>query len=729
MSPAGQIREIQQDRLEMLETIRSLSSEDGKEYFIDTIIQAFFLRRIETDPAFRWSICLTIASDEEGSALIRKAIGALVSMTPGEGRWLTAHPTTASDDICTLFSEATGRSPQHWQAAMRGILYTEMAYPTAFMTAPPERPSMVHPMDRTIFGLVASTSDLLSRLDEGDEEVVDLLRETITAIACDWFCNHTREEAFTILNRRYPEGGWNLLLSRWFAFEESAETCIRAGRYAVATHTIGAARAIYDQALIRTDDPALRQICYRELGLISRNLGDAERAAAEFQTALENAHAAEEAGSVPIRDELIYLCEATDRLGLSEEGDTYYQRMIRIAESLDGDVRSRLLTRIATSCRRSRRFDREYMILEELITDPDVDEAIMTRLGIMNRAMRADGTLDTGRLSSLEDSAEGDYTLIRGILAFGAFQFADAAIWFGRSTTIRPTPDSRLWYARAAWYGDEAPLNDDLLKGDLLETRIIRTLSETKNVREAARLLLEGDYGDEAYDGLLILLEAMKDEGLPAWRTGMTDLIAHAPIQPGRKTTLLWIIGKILAECGSKEGLSIYRKALKLTSDKDARSKIFSDIGYWYETAGDFSHAADAYRQAITLHPAFPGGWYGYARALAKKGEYDAAEDAINEAIRHAPGRGDLHLFYDLLTRRKEADHLPPDLRERIDEIDHQLFLQGQMVPQSLLRRYADIVGRSEIARDELLPEMVPLHEALDIRSRILMASGSEEGD
>ncbi|MBR1369338.1 hypothetical protein RJ53_07460 [Methanocalculus chunghsingensis] len=711
----------------MLETIQSLSSEDTKEYFIDTIIQAFFLRRIETDPAFRWSICLTIASDEEGSALIRNAIGALVSMTREEGHWWTAHPITASDNICTLFSEATGSSPQHWQAKKRGILYTEMAYPTAFMTSPPERPSLVHPMDRTIFGLVADTSDLLNQLDEGDEGISNLLRQTITEIACDWFCHHTREDAITILNRRYPEGGWESLLSRWFAFEESADTCIRAGRYAVATHLIGAARAIYAHALIRTEDPAIRQICYREMGLISRNLGDAERAAAEFHSALEAAHAVQGGGSPPILDELIYLCEATDRLGLSEEGDTYYQRMIRIAESLDGEVKNRIYTQIATSCRRSRRFDREYMVLEELITDPDIDDAIMTRLGVMNQAMRSDGTLDTERLSSLEDSAEGDYTLIRGILAFGAFQFADAVIWFKRSSFIRPTPDSRLWYARAAWYGEQTPLNDDLQKDDLLETRLIWRLSETKNIREASRLLLEGDYGDEAYDGLLILLEAMKEEGLMAWRIGMTDLVVHAPIPPARKTNLLWIIGKILAECGSKDGLSIYRKALKLTTDKDARSKIFSDIGYWYEALGDYVHAADAYRQAITMHPAFPGGWYGYARALAKKGEYDAALNAIDEAVRYAPGRGDLHLFHDALIRRKEADHLPADLREQINEIDRHLFLQGQEIPGSLLRRYADIHGRTERIIDDDLPKMVPLREALDIRSRILMTFGNNQ--
>jgi len=722
MSHAGHIREIPKDRSEMIERIQSLSSDDTREYFIDTIIQTFFLRRIETDPAFRWSICLTIASDEEGSALIRKAIGALVSMTREEGRWWTGHPTAASDDICTLFSEATGRSPQHWQARKRGILYTEIAYPTAFMTSPPERPPLVHPMDRTIFGLVANQSDLLNRLDEGDDDISDLLRQAITEIACDWFCHHTRQEATLILNRRYPEGGWDSLLSRWFAFEESAETCIRAGRYAVATHLIGAARAIYSHALIQTEDPAIRQTCYREMGLISRNLGDAERAAAEFHSALEAAHAVQDGGSVPIRDELIYLCEATDRLGLSDEGDGYYQRMIRIAENLDGEVKRRIYTQIATSCRRSRRFDREYAVIEDLISDPDGDDAIITRLGVMNQAMQSNGTLDAGRLSSLEDSAEGDYTLIRGILAFGAFQFADAAIWFGRSSAVRPTPDSRLWYARAAWYGDETPQNDDLQKGDLLETRLIRRLSKTKNIREATRLLLEGDYGDEAYDGLLILLEAMKEEGLLAWRIGMTDLVVHAPIQPGRKSTLLWIIGKILAECGLKEGLSVYRKALKMTTDKDARSKILSDIGYWYEAEGNYSHAADAYRQAITMHPAFPGGWYGYARALAKKGEYDAALEAINEAIRYAPGRGDLHLFHEALIRRKEAEHLPPDLRERINEIDRHLFLWGQEIPGSILKRYADIQGKSGRASDDDLPEMVPLHEALDIRNQALMA-------
>ena len=220
------------------------------------------------------------------------------------------------------------------------------------------------------------------------------------------------------------------------------------------------------------------------MGLISRNLGDENRAFLEFQSALEAARTIQDRDAESYNDELVYLCEAADRLGLSEEGGSMYKRLIRIADGLIGDKRRDLLMQIASSCRRSGMFDREYAIIEDLIEDQALDDSVLSRLDTLNRAMRSDGTFDYTLLNNLEKGAEADYTLIRGILAFGAFQFNDALKWFKRSVEVNNRPDTRLWFARAAWYAD-IPLSDiNAEKDDLLETRIIHILQNRQSIKD-----------------------------------------------------------------------------------------------------------------------------------------------------------------------------------------------------------------------------------------------------
>ncbi|MDO9540027.1 MAG: hypothetical protein Q7J09_08510, partial [Methanocalculus sp.] len=511
MHRAGDIPELFLDHTIIRRQIRSITPEETEQLFNELILHTIFQRRITTDPAFRWSICITIASDAETSEMLRRAIIDTISDRKDQAKQSSFKTSTIAESqnsICTLFSDETALPLHYWETKWAGMIYQKIAYPTAIQTSPPEKQEILHPMDRAIISSFMQEKDTkkLSTITE-DLSASDILTDAITDGAYRWFWALPYDEQLSTLNKQYPEDGWIPLIRTLSMFEQSTDALIDGARYCSATHLIEAARELYSYALTRTEDPVQKKLCYKEMGLLSRNLGDAERAFPEFQSALEAAREGKDSDSGSFNDELIYLCEAADRLGLSQEGNGMYDRLIRIAHNLRGEERTHLLMQIASSCRRSGWFDREYAIIEELIEEEDLDNAVLSRLDTLNRSMQRDGTLNHALLKDLEAGAEAEYTLIRGILAFGAFQFNDALTWFKRSVTVKNRPDTRLWVARASWYADIRDLHSSAGKDDLLETRIIRRILETQSIQDAAEVLIaDGKEDGEEYDGLLILI-------------------------------------------------------------------------------------------------------------------------------------------------------------------------------------------------------------------------------
>lgn len=731
MHQAGGISEVFPDYSVIREEIRSKTPDEVDSLFEEMILQTIFLRRVETDPAFRWTVCMKVSSDEESSDALRRTITNAVSgsKNPAEEGLLRLRMMEKNPDaICCLFAEESGLPIHYWQTRKAGFLYQTIAYQTALQTQPPEKPVLLHPMDRAIINsFMQETNTPVGAEDEtGDFTSRGRYTDTITAVACRSFLALSYDERVACLNRRYPESGWDSLIHAFMIFEPSPEEILDGARFCASTHQIVAARSLYSHACSRTDDLHIKHLSYKEMGLISRNIGEYERAFSEFQSALEAARKSLEDDSIVLHDELIYLCETAEKLGLSTEGNTIFDRLISIAKNLKGEERARLLMQVASSCRRSGRFDREYALIEDLIGEDECSDRILSRLDTLNRAMRRDGTLDRALLLDLEAGAGAEYTALRGILAFGAFQFDDAFIWFTTSVSIKNTPEARLWRARAAWYANKPSVDLYSAKDDLLETRIISALLRKQTIPEAAKLIYaSGD--EESYDAILVILEAMQGKSASSTVSSLAESIQKESLPQEEKSRLLRAIGKVLSECGIPDAIPILRKALKMTTVKESRAEILSEIGYWHETRGQAAKAAEAYKRAIRLHQQFPGGWFGLARAYAQSGEYDAAQEAINCAIRYMPGKEEYLSLRGMLQNMISTHGLVPAMQHRIDAVDHCLFTWGGDVPSSYVNRYQALVnsenpGIAQESSEHGLPLMMASEEVLRIRNSVIEA-------
>lgn len=730
MHQYGGISEVFPDYSVIREEIRSKKHVDVETLFGEMILQIIFLRRVETDTAFRWNVCIKISSDEESSDALRKTFTNAASVSSDfveDGLLRLRMMEKNPDAICCLFAEESDLPVHYWQTKRAGFLYQTIAYQTALQTQPPEKPGPLHPMDRVIISsFMEETEGYTITADIKESSGIKKYTDIITAVACRSFLALSYDERISILNRRYPEDGWETLIRGFMIFEPSQHMVLDGARYCAATHQIIAARSLYSQACCHTDDPHIKHLSYREMGLISRNIGEYERAFSEFQSALEAARESPEDDSTVFHDELIYLCETAEKLGLSEEGNTIFDRLISIARNLKGEERSRLLIQIASSCRRSGWFDREYALIEDLIGEDECSDRILSRLDTMNRAMRRDGTLDTSLLLDLEAGAGAEYTALRGILAFGAFQFDDAFIWFNTSVSVKNTPEARLWRARAAWYANKPYVDLYSAKDDLLETRIISALLRKQTIREAAKLIYERD-DEESYDAILVILEAMRGKNASSTVSSLAESIQKESLPQENKSRILRTIGKVLSECGIPDAIPILRKALKMTTVKESRAEVLSEIGYWHETQGQAAKAVEAYMRAIIIHQQFPGGWFGLARAYAQNGEYDAAEEAINSAIRYMPGKEEYLSFRELLLNMNSTHGLDPAMQQRIDEIDHCFFTWGGEVPSSYANRYqalinSDSTGTVQESSEHGLPLMMASEEVLRIRNSVIQA-------
>jgi|GEM_PF-3529973 len=729
MDQAGGVTEVFPQYSVIRDEIGSKTPVEIESLFREMILYTIFLRRVETDPAYRWSICIKISLDEESSDILRHSIMRGVSGTEDateDGLLRLRMMEQNPDSTCCLFAEETGLPLHYWQTKRAGFLYQTISYQTALQTSPPEKPTFLHPMDYAILrSFIQETEAGIYTEPAEDPSVTGRITDAITAVACHFFLQLSYEERISILNRRYPDEGWEPLISALMIFEPSAEALLVGARYCAATHQIEAARSLYSLACGQAESPGIRQLSHRERGLLSRNIGEHERAFSEFQAALEAARERGEEART-FQDELIYLCEAAEKLGLSAEGDSIFDRLISIAREREGDERVHLLMQIATSCRRSGWFDREYALIEDLIGEEECSDAVFARLDTLNRAMRRDGTLDFALLADLEAGAEADYTALRGILAFGAFQFDDAFAWFNASVAIQNKPETRLWRARAAWYANKPPVDIRSEKNDHIETNIISGLLSGKTTRDLISLI-PGRGEDEGYDAILVLLEGMRGRSLSETINTVTGDLLNLPVPQEERARLLRILAKVLSECNIPDAIPIFRKALRITTSKEARAGILSEIGYWYETQGQPKKAAEVYMRAVTLHPEFPGGWAGVARTNAQQGEYDSAVEAINTAIRYLPEREEYQMIQYLLHNRVRTDGLEPQLQEQIDAIDRSLFTWKDAVPSSIAERYQVVIQHEaatgeETGRSSGAPEMMSAEEVLTIRNSAIKA-------
>ncbi|MCP1663008.1 MAG: hypothetical protein D5R99_04400 [Methanocalculus sp. MSAO_Arc1] len=716
------------------ELLRTIPPDESVDLFDECTFLSFFVRRIRSDPAFRFSILSEIIGDSQASASLgEKIIPVLREYNrdrSAQDEWIRM----LADDpeiLSSLFAKGTDRPIQFWQRRRTKILFNTFIYPTAFQTATPVPPPIPHPMDRAIirFFWQGTHADTGGEVATPELDMYAACSDAITAFAVQWFVHLPRDGAHTILNKQQPEDAWQNFVEALLPFDPSADDLLEGAQFCMGYQLNEAARTLYSAACTKTDNPATRRTCLSEMALLSLWLGDDDRAFSEFQSAHQAAKEilpGEETRSAGIEDELIYLCETTEKLRIAEERGSCFDRLIRLAETLAGEQRIHALLHMAASCRRCGLFDREYTILELLLDEDDTDEMVFSRLDILNKSMKGDGTHDTKLLLNLEVQAESNRTLSRGILAFGSFGFSDAQIWFNRSRGLQNTPEGRLWHIRSAWYAGTKLFGFEVSPDDTLETQILHALSVSRRPDEAVAVLLAGGREvDEDYDGVLVLLEALMKDSAADAGTKLAGMIREAEGDQARKARIFRIAGKVFSECGIPDALTFYRKALRATTEKEERAMILSEIAYWYETGGQAKRSADVYRQAVALNPKFPGGWYGLARTSAMLLDYESAGEAIAEAIRYGPERDDLRIFERGISEIRYPADPDKNLLQAINRLDRRLFTWGVQVPLEYVRQYHDVTGKAteESRHDIRNPEktgMVSLDEAVRMRNDML---------
>ena len=113
-------------------------------------------------------------------------------------------------------------------------------------------------------------------------------------------------------------------------------------------------------------------------------------------------------------------------------------------------------------------------------------------------------------------------------------------------------------------------------------------------------------------------------------------------------------LGFALEALGDDGGaVTHYEKALKLNDETQGRfASPHVNLSAYYNRTGDADKALEHARKAIDLDPKADRAWFQKARAEERKGDLEAAVEALNEAIVHNPRSSSYYYVLAGLCRR-----------------------------------------------------------------------------
>lgn len=536
------------------------------------------------------------------------------------------------------------------RAVMAAISWPDLYFETPFTAGFPHTQIIPAELEITSFAFATLRDFMGGKLPAGDAESFEhFINDAVTVITFAWFAAKSPDEQTAILNDVYPFTLEEETLDAFVGLFDDYETLLEEAGGLVKRGFFEEAKTIYAYTVIHTDDPALHHVAYENLAVLFREEGEYEEAAgcAEKALAIRKGMADRDPFAIAIAEK--NLAEVLFLAGETERARRLTTAVIDAAGTLEAGKAASLLWAVASSFRRTERFEEEYALLTRIL---DLDapgaatDAAVERLFSMDQYARHDGTFDLKGLAVIEVRRQYLDLFGKGAVLLQAFQFDRAIGCFEAALALSRDVDllRNIAIARRLYGSPDAARRyleevSAARPGDLYALMHLGLLvggeEGDARVREAiGRALDEGaDLALVLYPLVSGLVTGPDDDIVPG-----IDRFGDLPSHEGARALYFLGAGTILSDLGCAEtAATCYRRALKANPPAAVRGRILRNMGVLAADGDDPARAADLLGQALKFAPADPTVWHRLAGVRAALGDAEGAASAAREAVRLLP--------------------------------------------------------------------------------------------
>jgi tetratricopeptide (TPR) repeat protein len=619
------------------------------------------------------------------------------------------------------------------RAVMAGIRWPDLYFETPFIAGFPHTQIIPAELEITSFAFATLRDFLGGKLPAGGAESFEhFINDAVTVITFAWFAAKNPDEQTAILNAVYPFTLEEETLDAFVELFDDYETLLEEAGGLVKRGFSDEAKTVYAYTVLHTHDPALHHAAYENLAVLFREDGEYEKAVgcAEKALAIREGMADRDPFAIAIAKknlaEVLYLAGETDR------ARSLTASALDSAVAIESEKAASLLWAVASSFRRTGRFEEEYALLTRILdlnVQGDAMDAAVERLFSMDQYARPDGTFDLKGLAAIEERRRYLDFFGKGAVLLQAFQFDraigcfEAALAISRDADLLRniaiayrlygSPDAARRYLEevlAACPGDlYALMHLGLLKGGEEGDAL---------VREAIGRALDGgaDLALVLYPLVCGLVAGPEEGVLPR-----IDHFAGLPSHDGARALYFLGAGTVLSDLGCADAAATcYRRALKANPPAQVRGRILRNMGALAADGDDPARSADLLGQALKFAPADPTVWHRLASVRAALGDAGGAAAAAREAVRLLPT--DAAFRKEKALREAQAavaPHIPADRKAAALVAAAERMIEEEGSAPLALRAYAAAV---EATGGEVpdFPAPSGYEEALAARERLI---------
>ncbi|WP_342677919.1 tetratricopeptide repeat protein [Methanofollis sp. UBA420] len=619
------------------------------------------------------------------------------------------------------------------RAVMAGIRWPELYFESPLTTGFPHTQIIPAELEIASFAFATLRDFMGGKLPAGGAESFEhYINDAVTVITFAWFAAKNPEDQTAVLNAAYPFTLEEETLDAFVGLFDDYETLLEEAGGLVRRGFSEEAKTVYAYTVLHAGDPALHHAAYENLAVLFREEGEYEKAAgcAEKALAIREGMPDRDPLSIALAKknlaEVLYLAGETERAGALSAA------ALDAAGGLEAGKAAALLWAVASSFRRTGRFEEEYALLTRILdldAPGEATDAAVERLFSMDQYARPDGAFDMKGLAAIEERRRYLDLFGKGAVLLQAFQFDRAIGSFEAALAISRDADLLRNIAIAhRLYGSPDAARRYLEEviaarpGDLYALMHLGLLQEGEQrdalIREAIGRALDGgaDLALVLYPLISGLVAGPEEEFLPG-----IDRFGDLPSHDGARALYFLGAGTILSDLGVADAAATcYRRALKANPPAGVRGRILRNMGVLAADGDDAARAADLLGQALKFAPADPTVWRRLAGVRAALGDAPGASAAAREAA---------HLMPTDAVFRKEkalrdaqaaaAPVMPADRTAAVLVAAAERMIEEEGSAPVALRAYAAAIGMTGGEVPDL-PAPSGYEEALSARERLI---------
>lgn len=624
-----------------------------------------------------------------------------------------------------------------WEKAEKREVVASIRWPDLYFESPflagfPQTQIAPAELEITSFALAALKDLLGGNLPAGGAESFGhFINDSVTIITFLWFAAKSTADQVAILNAAYPFTLEKKTLDAFVALFDDYETLLEEAAVLVKRGFIEEAKTVYAYTVLHTNAPALHHAAYDNLAVLFRDEGEYGKAVkcAERALAIREKMVDRDPFSIALAKK--NLAEVLYLVGETEKSGQLIKESIDASGRLEPERAASLLWAVASSFRRTGRFEEEYALLTRILDlemQGEATDAAMERLFSMDQYARPDGTFDLKGLAAIEKKRKYLDLFGKGAGLLQAFQFDRAITCFESALSLSRDVDllRNIAIAHRLYGSPDAARRylEEVLAARPGDLYALMHLGLLKGGTEGDACIRDaiGRALDEKTDLALVLYPLVS--GLAAGPEDAIlsgiDRFGDLPSRDGARALYYLGAGTILSDLGYVEpAVTCYRRALKANPPTAVRGRILRNMG---TLAGmdDPVRAADLLGQALRFAPADPTVWCGLADVRAALGDAKGAAAAADEAVRLLPT--DREFQKEKALRNAQATAAPAVLEDQIAAAlvaaAERMFEDEESAPLAL-RAYAGAVG---LTGGEVPEVQTPstYEEALSTRARLI---------